>query len=190
MREFGGSLVPVEPFSQAPNYIPEAQARISRFLNDVDEWQWDQIASSLLSDLNAIRTSKASQLEERVTEILARQRQRLLNLMRYAVDQFAATATTTDPLAQSLAASLQTMVASDPNSGSGLTNVSLCALNLVLLAFASYISKELTKGDLTPERLRVLFKDGEGAAIAARAMLAPIYEKLGIPLAELGPPFA
>ncbi len=195
VRDFPSSLVPVESFPEPPtyDYIPEGQVRISRFLRGVEELRWNAGGPVIVAELNAARSLNGAELESQVRRILAGQDQLLLNLMTFVADEFAsahAAQAAENPLIPVIEAALRAMTAADSQSGTGLTTESRAGVALVREVLAFHISQELRVRDLGLDELRQLLKGGVGAALVAQAMLAPVFEQLGIPLSELGSPLA
>jgi len=150
----------------------KAEDRFRLLLDNISDWVLDRTAGELLPQINAARTFTAPMRQQRVREILAGQEQRVFNLISHVVKglkaQFLA-----NPATAAIASSLDLLIASDPNSLTGLTQVASCALELGMGALTAHISQQLDTGDMDLSLLRSLLGEGLGAAIVGRAAVQP-----------------
>lgn len=153
------------------------EARFRTLLDDISTWQLDQTAGELLPQINAARSLDAPVRQLRIRELLTGQRQRIFNLIAYAVKEFK-TLLLTDPELAAVAPSLDAIIASDSSSSTGVTRMAFSALELGLGALTEHISQQLDAGDMDLPHLRSLLGEGRGAAIAVQPTLKCWVEKL------------
>lgn len=158
----------------------DAQARFSRLLKEISDWQLQATVEDLLPKLKETIAVAQYQRFPAVKALLGGQQQRVVNLMLHVVgglrNQLEANAVTAP-----LSAALDGLVKGDVNSPTGLTQTALCALELATSALADEICKDLSDGKLDADRLSLLLSGGPGAAIVGAAVLRPFMTALGMP---------
>jgi hypothetical protein len=158
----------------------EAQARLSRLLKEIFDWQIERAVEDLLSKIKGTMSLAKYERFPAVKELLAGQQQRVLNLMLHVVAglkrKFDA-----DPATARLSAVLDGLVMGDGNSATGLSQTAAYALELATAALADQICRDLERGQLDEARMSLLLAGGPGAAIVGAAILRPFMTALGMP---------
>ncbi|MHB8252152.1 MAG: hypothetical protein ACYDEV_00275 [Acidiferrobacter sp.] len=146
------------------------EERFTTLINKISGWSLDQAVTALLPQVNATRLLNAWERKQRIRELLSDQRQRVFNLISHTLKMFA-TQLRADPKLAALAPSLDALMAADPNSQTGITQVASSALELGLDALTAHICQELDAADMDLAQMRLLLEGGPGAAIAAEPVL-------------------
>ncbi len=157
-----------------------AQERLEQNIN---RWQQECIAKELLQKIEGTKFLGTSERFHQIRQLLSEQGQSVLNLMLIAAAQFRQQFGTNADMA-SLVPVVDALVAEDPDSVSGISQMAECTLALATMALAGQVCRDDADRRLDAERLRLLLFDGPGAEIVARATLRPVMAQLGIDTAE------
>lgn len=154
-----------------------AQESFQRLLARISELNLRRIMQPVYEELEAIRGLDERERNARIEVLVDRQGQRVLNLMRHVVSglkqRFEA-----DPGTAELARLLDALVAGEPTSLTGLSQPTVCALEIAKARLAKEIERQLSRGELDLGRLSMLFGGGPGAALVGEAILEPIIQRL------------
>jgi hypothetical protein len=156
------------------------QERVDRLLGNISDWQMERIAEQLLQKINAIEALGAHQRFQQVKLLVGEYGQCVVNLMKYITTglglQFAS-----NPATAQLVSALDILVADDPSSVTGISQIAACALELATTALVQRICLDHDQGKLNVPRLRLLMGGGPGASIVGEAILHPFKMALGQP---------
>jgi hypothetical protein len=154
-----------------------AQESVQLLFNKISAWNRERTLRPVLDELNATRGLDEDKRNRRVKEIVNREEQRVLNLMRYVVDSLRPRLEA-DPSTIMLVPSLNDLVAVDVNSSTGLSQSAMDALEIAKARLANEIGNNLSNGDRDLDRLAMLLEGRSGAAVVTKAITDPIIQRL------------
>jgi hypothetical protein len=157
----------------------EGQRRFERLMGEISAWQLDCTVEDLLSNLRGVGALGAHERLQHISELLHGHKQRIVNLMLYITTQFKQQCEANVATAF-LVPAVDSLVAADPTSATGLSPTAFCSLNLATVALVEQISRDLDSGQLDQSRLSQLLGGHLGAAIVRAAIFRPLKMALGI----------
>lgn len=160
-EEFTEVVIP--PTSDPLDLADLLKKRTVMMLQRVDTHQWTISTKGLLDALNATRSLPFRDREARVAELLFPHRGRVLFLARHFAYDFRSRVE--DEAMRFFPEAVEAIVAHDPQSPDGLSEVARITIRLALQKLAEVLAKELKAGPMTDERLRLLLAGKPGAQI-------------------------
>jgi hypothetical protein len=151
----------------------EAEERFRTLLRRISDWLLDKTIEGLLPKINATRATPIRMRHQQLRELLQVHEQRIFNLLQFGINGLKAHLAT-NPSTASMASAIDRLIASDPNSPTGITKEAACALELGITALVAHINERLDAGELTAEDLKLLLAGGPGAAIVTEAATRPL----------------
>jgi hypothetical protein len=164
------------PAAEKTDLTALMHSRFDVLFRRVEDRQWSIGTQGLLDSLNATRVLEKAERIDRVAELLAHHRGRVLLLMRHVVQEERETALKADvPVA---AAMMDASVAGDASSGDGLTQRARAALDLAVGSLANAIANQLGTAPLTDDGLRAFLTGGPGLYAVGSTLWQVVSDEL------------
>jgi hypothetical protein len=151
-----------------------AQSAFSNLLQRISDYHLDAAAEKVLAKVRAASPQTPHDRRTLFQELVEAESQRVLNLMRHVVTGLLASG----PNMQPFEPYLNDLVAAEPNSPNGLTQLAFANLQIAKAALVQRMMDDDSAGQLDPDRIAMLIGGGPGAAVIGEAILAPLREGL------------
>jgi hypothetical protein len=151
-----------------------SQQSFTELLARISARNLKKTATEFLDRIRVADQMEATQRRDLFSALLEEHSQRILNLMRFVVEN----AKKSHPVLNSLAPLLDPLVAFDPTTVNGLSGEATEALRLAREALLKQMLVDFDAGKLDMDRIALLIGDGPGAAIVGQAIFEPIISKL------------
>jgi hypothetical protein len=151
----------------------KSQEMFSQLLRSIGDRNRRKCAERMLKELENADELDAVARKGLFERVLASESQRVLNLMRFVVDEMKKR-----PEQKRLVPLFEPLVAFDPTTDNGLTPMTTAALSLAQMALAAHMMDDHTKGTLDLNRMEMLIGGGPGANIVGHAMADPVMRSL------------
>jgi hypothetical protein len=151
-----------------------AQELCVELLKRIEDRNRARTAAAILERLQGADRLDPDERRKLFANVLDDHSQRILNLMRYVVDN----AKKFHPALNELAPLFDPLVAFDPNTADGLSNEATAALGLAREALLEQMLKDFAAGSLDNDRVAMLIGGGPGAFIVGQAILTPVASRL------------
>jgi hypothetical protein len=151
----------------------KAEERFRTLLRRIFDWLLDNTVEVLLPKINATRAAPVRTRHQQLRQLLQGHEQRIFNLLQLGISGLKAHLAA-NPATATVASALDCLVASDPNSLTGITKETACALELGVVSLIAHMNELLEGRELTAEDLKLLLAGGPGAAIVTEAATRPL----------------